>query len=174
MNWNFSLRNFFSILSLSFDQTRKVFSRREFCFQFKKFVSSKINFCENWAFSLGRDRDVNGVTGAVNKAIKLLHLCLVSSHQTPENCRFRAVFQAPKWTSAFARRPRHFCEAFVQGQVVPDGVLPVPRSIEFVVGMLLSDRVVNFRQSQHAILSGHQGLCNHLSVGQLRLRVNVR
>lgn len=74
----------------------------------------------------GRDGDVDGVAAAVNEVVHLLHAGLVPRHDAAKNGGLGSVLEPPERASAFARRPRHLGEALVQGEVVTNGVLPVP------------------------------------------------
>ena len=151
-------------------------TRRDRAFLFKKYFlfSQPTVQLSDGASLLGRDGDVNCVAAAaVNEVVHLLHPGLVPRHDAAKNGGLGAVLEPPKGATALAGRPRDLSEALVQGEVVTNGVLPVARPVHFVVRMLLGHGSVDFRQRQHPLLRGHQGLGDQLRVRKFGLGVDV-
>lgn len=106
--------------------------------------------------------------------VDLLHLVLVDLPRAPlENVGLGTALQLPVGTPALVGRSWHLVEAFVEGEVVSDGVLPVA-SVHAIVGVSGTDGLVDFGEGEHAVGRVHESLGDQLGVGHPRLGEGVR
>ncbi len=103
----------------------------------------------------------------------VLHLGLVKvAGPAFENVGLRSVLQLPVGPSALVGRPWHLVEAFVEGQVVADRILPVP-GVHAVVRVPGTDGLVDLGQGEHPLAGVHEGFGDQLGVGHPGLGVSV-
>ena len=90
-----------------------------------------------------------------------------------ENVRLSTVLKLPIRATTLVRRSRYLVEAFVEGEVVPNGILPVA-CVHAVVRVPCADGLIDFRQCEHAVSRVDESFGDQLSVGHTWLGESVR